>query len=102
VAEYRRSPRTLLRTRGVIANFDGSIVKRCLTIDVSATGAKLVLPEVCEVPDKFVLILTQDGTVRRECEVMWRRERSLGVRFVSAPQSAPSNASTPLFVRGKL
>jgi hypothetical protein len=35
-----------------------------------------------EVPDKFTLLLSRDGKVRRQCHVMRRSETGIGVQFV--------------------
>ena len=72
---------------GLMIDPDGSIINRCMMVNVSATGAKLLLPVSADVPDSFVLILSKKGEVRRQCEVTWRAEKSIGVRFI-APLSA--------------
>ena len=72
----------------MICNDEGSVVAKCTMRDVSASGASLVLHPISEVPDRFSLVLSQDGKVRRYCEVVWRSQALLGVRFVSAPASA--------------
>jgi hypothetical protein len=40
------------------------------------------------VPDTFVLGLARNASVRRQCEVVWRAPKSIGVRFVVAPRAA--------------
>jgi hypothetical protein len=71
-----------MRWEGLIVDSEGSIVNRCMMVNVSASGARLILPAATEVPDCFVLVLSKNGEVRRQCEVTWRREKSVGVRFV--------------------
>ena len=80
--ERRRAQRQDMRWEALIVGNEGSIVARCMMINVSASGAKLILPASTEVPDFFVLVLSKNGEVRRQCEVTWRREKSVGVRFV--------------------
>ncbi len=62
----------------------------CIVNDMSSTGARLDLDQSWgdaftgdEVPDAFVLIFKRDR-MEVECQVMWDKSRSLGVRFCSA------------------
>ena len=80
--ELRASPRRDVRQCGVICNSDGSIISKCMMADVSATGAKLILHGPTEVPDEFVLVLSNTGKVRRRCKVIRRSETVIGVTFV--------------------
>ena len=81
--DRRRKQRQAMRLEALILDLGGSIVARCMVVNISATGAKLILPASTEVPDCFVLVLSKQGGVRRQCEVTWRSEASIGVRFVS-------------------
>jgi hypothetical protein len=85
--ERRRAARQDMQWKGLMLDTAGAIVGRCMMVNVSATGAKLILPEPTAVPDSFVLILAKNGDVRRFCDVTWRAEHSIGVRFVQ-PTSA--------------
>lgn len=60
---------------------DGRLLP-CLMDDVSRGGARLVLREMGEVPDMFVLRLDAAGRARRTCRLVWRRGSDLGVAFV--------------------
>jgi hypothetical protein len=51
--------------------------------DVSTGGARLAHAIADEVPDQLLLTLSKDGAVRRRCQVAWRRENQLGVRFLA-------------------
>jgi len=51
-------------------------------IDVSATGAKLVLQEPAEVPNEFIVLLSKHASVRRKCKTSWQSGTNIGVRFV--------------------
>lgn len=53
----------------------------CQLCDISATGARLMLKDDCELPDRFILLLTQTGDARRSCRVVWRTGLALGVEF---------------------
>lgn len=55
---------------------------RCVVWDMSDSGARLAIAcPVADVPHKFQLVLTSDGSVRRDCEVVWTNTRFVGVRF---------------------
>jgi hypothetical protein len=81
--ERRRSLRQAMRLEAMIFDLDGSMVGPCMMMNVSVSGAKLILPAPTEVPDCFRLVLSRKGGVRRQCEVIWRSEASIGIRFVS-------------------
>lgn len=53
--------------------------------DVSDAGARLRLDGSVNAPDTFDLIIELDG-LEASCDVRWRRDKELGVRFVSAPE----------------
>jgi len=53
----------------------------CLVWDQSETGAQLEVETPESVPDAFTLSMTAYAKPRR-CEVVWRRGRKLGIRFV--------------------
>ena len=80
-AEKRKHPRKVVGQLGIIVKRDGSILGKCLMLDVSAGGAKLMPKTASAVPDKFVLVLSRDGRVRRRCTVAWRSETTMGVHF---------------------
>jgi hypothetical protein len=80
--EKRRVPRKDASLKGLIHNDQGSIIAPCFMMDVSASGAKLIIEAGTIVPDLFVLTLARNAAVRRNCEVMWREATSIGVCFV--------------------
>jgi len=49
--------------------------------NVSASGACIAVDEPQDAPDDFVLFLRKDGTVRRQCHIVWRGQSTIGVRF---------------------
>lgn len=60
---------------------EGSGLQNCRMLDVSAFGAQLELEKALTLPDKFVLLLSHDGTLRRQCSVVWRTQNTVGVEF---------------------
>ncbi len=64
----------------------------CVVRDISDTGARLQIPNAMQVPDTFELIIELDG-FEAACEVAWRNETELGLKFVAEPQQvAPKRA----------
>ncbi len=53
----------------------------CTIRNLSDSGAQLKVATVIGIPDSFELRNVSDGTDHR-CEVAWRREGVVGVRFV--------------------
>jgi hypothetical protein len=51
----------------------------CVVVDISQSGARLVIDTAIELPDQFLLMLSRN--VSRRCTLIWRRERKVGVRF---------------------
>jgi hypothetical protein len=51
-------------------------------IDLSDSGARISWP-VAAAARHFTLALFEDGSVQRECEVVWTNGRFVGVKFVS-------------------
>jgi hypothetical protein len=62
---------------------DGTASSACEVVDISDGGARL-RPLMCApktLPEKFTLILSACGRVRRSCQVIWRSTTELGVQF---------------------
>jgi len=51
----------------------------------SRTGAHLRVEGTVNVPNTFELIVDLDG-LQADCEVVWRKDKDIGVRFLSAPR----------------
>jgi len=56
--------------------------RSCQISDISESGARLILDDDGDLPDRFVLLLTANGDARRRCRVVWRRELDVGVAFI--------------------
>lgn len=87
-AEGRRAPRKSSVIGGTITSPSMVAERPCKVVDMSATGARIrIMPTSDQtkglpagVPDGFTLILRVDR-IEVDCEVAWRKERELGVRF---------------------
>ena len=80
--EQRKWTRRAVNTQGFLYASDGWPIGPCQIEDVSVGGAKLAHAIADDIPAKLVLLLSRDGRVRRSCEVAWRGESRLGVRFL--------------------
>ena len=52
-------------------------------IDLSATGAHLKVQNPEVLPEQFILLLSHDGRLQRQCAVAWRSNTAVGVRFLT-------------------
>ena len=57
-------------------------MRACVVEDLSASGAKLTVEDNNTLPAKLRLAFTRDARAGRPCEVVWRRGRTVGVKFV--------------------
>ena len=56
-------------------------------VDVSNGGARLAVRAANAVPNEFMLWLSPDGYVRRQCLVQWRSVSEIGIRFTGHQSS---------------
>ena len=80
--EFRKRKRRFISHGARIVLADGAILENCRIIDISGTGARLEIKAVDAVPDQFILLLSYDGRLRRQCSVVWRSETAIGVEFI--------------------
>ena len=76
--EQRTAPRHRVLKAGTI-EFDGGPVT-CMVRNMSDAGAMLDVATVAGIPGYFTLILRVDGR-RMPCQVVWWREKRIGVAF---------------------
>jgi hypothetical protein len=79
--ELRRKPRRQFHYTASILTDGKASPCRCAIADVSETGARLVLERACEVPERFILLLSRSGDARRHCRLIWRDDLTIGVEF---------------------
>jgi hypothetical protein len=78
----KRSDRTAPpATAWIVIN--GRADRECSILDASLAGAKVVVQDGSGIPDQFELAFFQAVDRRRKCEVIWRRGKMLGIKFVS-------------------
>lgn len=79
--ELRRKPRRLLRYRArVLVDRNGKSLP-CNIVDISESGARIVLETDETLPKRFLLLLASRGGLR-DCRQVWREGSTLGVEFL--------------------
>ena len=79
-AELRKKPRRQFHYNAKVLT-ETKQIYACAIADISETGARIVLATECELPDRFVLLLTRAGEARRYCRLVWRDGLNVGVEF---------------------
>lgn len=78
----KRELRKSLQQAGWITLEGGFAARPCVVHDMSSTGAKVTIEDSNSLPAKLRLAFSRDARTGRPCEVVWRRGKSVGVRFV--------------------
>ena len=81
-ATKKREVRKSLQQPGWITLDGGFAARPCVVRDMSATGAKITLDDPNMLPAKLRLAFLRDARTGRNCEVVWRRGKTVGVKFV--------------------
>jgi hypothetical protein len=85
--KVQREPRRQMNGRSAwVTMDDGETRHECAVIDVAPGGAKIVMDLEIDVGGRFELALVPSHPKLQQCEVVWRRETSYGVKFL--PQGA--------------
>jgi hypothetical protein len=79
----RELRRYLSRHTGWISTDNGATNRDCTVLDVSPGGARVVTDLGMDIGDKFGLTLVPSRPQSRNCEVVWRRGTTFGVKFLS-------------------
>jgi hypothetical protein len=90
-ARVQREERRQLHKRlGWITVDDGVTEHECHVLDLSSGGARLAMDDAMEVRDRFELTLVRGHHKRERCEVVWRRGKTYGVKFLALlPEITP-------------
>jgi len=78
----KREARKSLRQSGWITFDGGFAARQCVVEDMSTTGAKVTVDDPNALPAKLRLAFARDARTGRNCEVVWRRGKSVGIKFV--------------------
>ena len=96
-AEKRKNLRRTISYPALIDIGDGLPPRECTFCDASQEGAQLTVADPASLPDQFVLALSADGAARRRCQVIWRREKQIGVEFLKETRKPARQPMPPRF-----
>jgi len=82
VGTKRREVRKSVYQPSWITLEGGFAARPCVVQDLSTSGAKLTIDDPNTLPAKLRLAFSRDARTGRPCEVVWRRGKSVGVKFV--------------------
>jgi PilZ domain len=89
----QREPRRQMNGRSAwVTMDDGETRHECAVIDVAPGGAKITMHVEIDVGGRFELALVPTHPKLQQCEVVWRRDHSFGVKFLPAGASQASHA----------
>jgi hypothetical protein len=78
--EHRAEQRRRVLKAGTIS-FGGGGAITCTIRNLSETGAALDVESPVGIPDQLTLLIEAEHS-SRHCQVVWRKEKRIGVRFV--------------------
>ena len=77
----RRESREDKGHRAWLDTGEGGPLLACTLVDISASGAKLSLDVIDQIPETFSLRLTRYEQPRFACRTVWRNSNTIGVIF---------------------
>src|SRR5262245_20058238 len=95
--EKRKDHRQSLKYPAALDLGDGNPPIPCLLMDVSESGAKVVVEGRDELPANFTLLLAGENGKQRRCKLVWREENFFGVLFIKATAAKSDSGSRPGF-----
>jgi hypothetical protein len=84
--ERRRFPRTEINEPAFVSS--GGSVMRCTVLNISAEGCAIDVSEPAFVPQRFRLVIANESSIVRECQIAWIQQNRIGVTFIHAPSAA--------------
>jgi len=81
-APRKRESRKLLGQPAWITLEGGFAARQCVVQDISSSGAKIILDDAVTLPARLRLAFARDARTGHKCQVIWRRGRSAGVKFM--------------------
>lgn len=92
-SKVSREPRRQLNNRPAWITVDGGATdNECAVVDVSPGGAKIVTEVEFDLKDRLALTLLADHSKRHACEVVWRRGKTYGLKFILAEAPVEADA----------
>ena len=81
-ANKKREARKSLHQPGWVTLDGGFAARQCVVQDLSSSGAKITVEDASVLTGRLRLAFSRDARTGRSCEVVWRRGKAVGVRFV--------------------
>ena len=81
-ANKKREARKSIQQPGWVTLDGGFAARQCVVQDLSSSGAKITVDDAGVLTGRLRLAFSRDARTGRSCEVVWRRGKSLGVKFV--------------------
>jgi hypothetical protein len=81
-AAKKREARKLLGQSAWITLEGGFAARQCVVQDISSAGARITLDDAANLPGTLRLAFSRDARTGHKCQVVWRRGKSAGVKFV--------------------
>ena len=78
----KREARKSMHQPGWITLDGGFAARSCVVQDLSSSGAKVTIDDPNTLPAKLRLAFSRDARTGRNCEVVWRCGRTVGIKFV--------------------
>lgn len=91
--ERRRFPRTDVNAPAFVSL--GGSVMRCTVLNISAEGCAIEVRESAFVPPRFRLVMADDPSLVRDCQIAWIQQNRIGLTFVEAPATATRTSAEP-------
>jgi hypothetical protein len=82
LSSKKREARKSVSQPGWITLEGGFAARQCVVQNLSTTGAKVTIDDPNSLPAKLRLAFSRDARTGRRCEVVWRRGKTVGVKFV--------------------
>ena len=81
-AAKKREVRRSVQQAAWITLEGGFAARQCIVHDMSSTGAKITVSDQSVLSGRVLLAFSRDAKAGRPCNVVWRRGKSFGVKFV--------------------
>jgi len=94
IPERRRVPRLKCLLTGILAFDDRTSTMDCTVRNISAWGARVVLPDAFRLPEAFNLVVPHHSQTHR-AEVIWRKGDNAGLALSDAEEHEARHKSTP-------
>jgi PilZ domain-containing protein len=81
--KVQREPRRQINGRSArLMLGDGTTELECSVLDMAPGGARIVTDAEMDVGDQFSIVLVASHNRRQRCEVVWRHDKTFGVKFL--------------------